>query len=124
MGATVKVMVKMPDGTPAAGARIQGVNHDAWSKEHKEWHGTAGPDGAYSWANMDTGALGDRYTFKANVADEKGGRYLGEVSERIRKDMELTIVLTKDPTAEPAGMSGDKMSAEKMSGGMSEEKNA
>jgi hypothetical protein len=68
MGAMVKVQVKMPDGSPAAGARIQGINHDAWSKEHKEWLGTAGPDGSYSWANMDTGTLGDRYTFTILLA--------------------------------------------------------
>jgi hypothetical protein len=107
MGANVKVQVKMPDGTPAAGARILGINHDAWSKEHKEWPGTAGPDGTFAWSNIDTGALGDRYTFRANATDGKGGRYLGEISERIRKDMELTITLAKDGGAEGAAV-GDE----------------
>lgn len=95
MGARVKVQVKMPDGSPASGARILRINHDAWSKDHKAWRGTAGADGAYSWADLDTGTLGDRYTFQANVDDGQGGRWLGEVSERIRKDMELTIVLAR-----------------------------
>jgi hypothetical protein len=108
MGAMVQVQVKMPDGSPAAGARIQGINHDAWSKEHKEWLGTAGPDGSYSWANMDTGTLGDRYTFTANASDDKGGQYLGEISERIRKDMELTIVLAKGIDGAAMSKSGGK----------------
>ncbi len=97
MGANVKVQVKLPDGRPAAGAQIHGVNHDAWSKAHQEWQGTTDDHGTHTWANMDTGTLGDRYTFSANHTDDQGGRWLGEVSERIRKDMEITIVLAKAP---------------------------
>jgi hypothetical protein len=97
MGAKVTVTVNLPDGTPAIGARILGVNHDAWSKAHREWMGTTGNDGKHSWANLDTGTLGDHYTFTANHVDPKGGRWLGEISERIRNDMEFTIVLAKSP---------------------------
>lgn len=85
----------MPDGTPAAGARIQGVNHDSWSKSHRDWLGTANAEGAHAWANMDTGTLGDRYTFTVNHIDPKGGKWQGEVSERIKKDTEFTVVLAK-----------------------------
>jgi hypothetical protein len=97
MGANVTVRVKLPDGTPAVGARVRGVNHDAWAKSQKDWLGTTDENGQHVWTNLDTGMLGDRYTIVAEQVDPKGGKLLGEVSERIKHDMEVTIVLAKSP---------------------------
>jgi hypothetical protein len=103
MGANVTVTVKMPDGTPVVGAQLEGINHDAWAKSHKEWKGTTDEKGQHIWSNLDTGTLGDRYTFKVDHTDPSGGKWLGEVSERIRHDMDITIVVAKsaDGSAAP-----------------------
>ena len=102
MGANVTVSVKMPDGTPVPGAQLQGVNHDAWSKAHKEWQGTTDQNGQHVWSNLDTGTLGDRYTFSVSHTAPDGGQWLGEVSERIKHDMEITIVLAPSKAAAAA----------------------
>lgn len=94
MGKTVTIVVKFPDGRPAVGARILGVNHDAWDKKHhEEWRATAEESGSHTFDSLDTGTLGDRYTFAATVVDHEGVRWAGEVSERVKRDLDLTIVL-------------------------------
>lgn len=94
MGKTVSVTVKFPNGRPAISARILGFNHDAWDKKHHgEWHATAEEGGSHTFDNLDSGTLGDRYTFEATIVDEEGVRWSGEVSERIKRDVDLTIVL-------------------------------
>jgi hypothetical protein len=91
----VTVQVKQPDGTIVSGARILAINHDAWSKQHREWHGTTDDSGEYVWPNMDTGTLGDRYTFTAVAEDGKNTRWAGESSHRIKGDTTITLTVTK-----------------------------
>lgn len=93
MGARLTIRVQLPDGTPVSGAQIDGVNHDAWSSEHREWPGTTNIDGGYTWPDIDTGTLGDRYTFHATGSDVRGNKWEGEVSVRISKDTDLVITL-------------------------------
>ena len=95
MGAKVTVQVTMGDGTPVAGARIRGVNHDAWSQKHREWAGTSDPTGKHTWESIDTGTLGDRCTFQAEYVDPKGMKWTGQASERIRNGMEIVLTLAK-----------------------------
>ena len=95
MGAKVTVEVRHADGTPVPGARIRGINHDAWAKSHKEWAGTADQSGKHTWENIDTGTLGDRYTFQVEHVDPKGMRWVGEESHRIKSDSEIVITLAK-----------------------------
>jgi hypothetical protein len=95
MGGKVTVQVRQPDGTKVPGARILAINHDAWSKQHREWHGTTDATGDYTWPSMDTGTLGDRYTFSAVLEDAKIGKWVGESSHRIKGDTVITLTLTK-----------------------------
>jgi hypothetical protein len=96
MGGKVNVEVRQTDGTAVPGARILAINHDAWSKQHKDWHGTTGTDGNYTFPNMDTGMLGDRYTFTAVFVDGKNVKWAGESSHRIKGDSTITLTLSKD----------------------------
>jgi hypothetical protein len=95
MGGKVTVQVQKPDGTKIPGARIVAVNHDAWAKQHKEWHGTTDASGVYTWPNIDTGLLGDRYTFSAAYEDGRDGKWAGESSHRIRKEALITLTVNK-----------------------------
>jgi hypothetical protein len=95
MGGKVVVQVRQADGTKVAGARIMAINHDAWSKQHREWHGTTDESGDYTWPNMDTGTFGDRYTFSAVLEDGKSGKWAGESSHRIKGDTTVTLTVTK-----------------------------
>ncbi|MCI4326030.1 MAG: hypothetical protein L3K16_00085 [Thermoplasmata archaeon] len=94
MGGKVVVQVRQADGSPVPGARLLAINHDAWSKAHKEWHGTTDTTGDYTWPNMDTGTLGDRYTFTAAFEDGKA-KWAGESSHRIKGDTTIVLTLTK-----------------------------
>jgi hypothetical protein len=96
MGGKVTVQVRQPDGEKVPGARILAINHDAWSKQHREWHGTTDSTGDYTWPNMDTGAFGDRYTFHAVLEDGKGSKWSGESSHRIKSDTTITLTVTKE----------------------------
>jgi hypothetical protein len=96
MGGKVTVQVRQTDGKNVPGARILAINHDAWSKQHKEWNGTTDTSGDYTWPNMDTGLLGDRYTFTAAFQDEKGNKWSGESSHRIKGDSMVTVTLHKE----------------------------
>jgi hypothetical protein len=96
MGGKVTVQVRHVDGTNVPGAKILAINHDAWSKQHKEWHGTTDSSGDYTWPNMDTGMLGDRYTFTAVLIDGKNVKWAGESSHRIKADTVVTLTVAKD----------------------------
>ncbi len=104
MGVSVTIRVLFPDGRPASGAQITGVNHDAWSKRHRNWSGSTDPKGVFAWENLDKGTRGDRYTFSVEHTDDAGGRWHGEVSERIRGPQELLVVLQR--RARPTGEEG------------------
>lgn len=93
MGARVTLMVLVPPGTPVEGADILAVNHDAWGSSHREWEGRSESDGTYTWDNMDTGTIGDRYTFQVTYVDPEGVAWSGATSERIRRRVDLKVVL-------------------------------
>jgi hypothetical protein len=95
MGVRVTIEAKLPDGTPVRGASILGINHDAWSAKHREWTGTTGEDGTYTWDNLDKGTLGDRYTFRIESLDPRGGRWTGSVSDRVTRPRRFTVVLSR-----------------------------
>ncbi len=95
MGVRVSIRVEYPDGRAVAGAEIVAVNHDAWSKRHQTWAGTSGTTGTFAWQNLDKGTRGDRYTFSVHHVDGAGVAWKGEVSERIRTNRDLLVVLRK-----------------------------
>jgi hypothetical protein len=101
MGGKVTIHVRQPDGSKIPGARILAINHDAWSKQHREWHGTTDESGDFTWPNMDTGMFGDRYTFAAAFEDAKSGAWAGEASHRIKGDTSITITLSKTNGVSP-----------------------
>lgn len=72
------------------------MNHNAWSSNQREWSGTSGPDGRYTWNNLDKGTLGDRYTFTVVSQDPRGGKWTGEVSDRITTSREYVVVLAHE----------------------------
>jgi hypothetical protein len=98
MAGRVTVMVRHPDGTRVSGARVLVINHDAWSKQHREWHGTTDRSGEYTWPDLDTGVRGDRYTFTAVAKDTNQRRWAGESSLQIRGD--TTVTLTVAPATD------------------------
>lgn len=93
MGARVTMRVELPGGEPARGAQIEGTNHDAWDPKHKSWPGTTGQDGTWTWTDMDTGTLGDRYTFGVSYTDPQGVEWAAEISQRISSSMTIPVVL-------------------------------
>ena len=95
MSGKVTVQVQKPDGTRVPGVKIVAINHNAWSPKHKEWHGTTDTLGTYTWPNMDTGLLGDRYTFSAALEENGDGRWTGESTHRIRHDTTITLTMRK-----------------------------
>jgi hypothetical protein len=44
---------------------------------------------------MDTGTLGDRYTFTAVLVDDKNVKWAGESSHRIKGDTNVVLTLSK-----------------------------
>ena len=103
MEANVRVRVRLPDGMPAAGASIWGVNHDAWLHAQRELRAVADPDGAYSFPTPATGQPGDRYTFRASYTDPEAREWIGEAYERLRDRRAFTIVLVEVPSASGSG---------------------
>jgi hypothetical protein len=95
MGGKVTVQVRQIDGTKMPGARVLAINHDAWTKRLREWHGITDAKGDYTWADLETGALGDRYTFTAVAKDTNDGRWAGESSQRVRGEMAITLTVTR-----------------------------
>lgn len=93
MGSRFTVKVVLPDGTPAPGAQIMGINNDAWSDKHREWPATAGLDGTHTWPSLDDGTMGDRYTFQVKHTDLQGRKWEAESSHRVKGEHTLTIVL-------------------------------
>lgn len=94
MGARVTLTVMIPPATPVEGAEILAVNHDSWSASHREWQGRTESDGSFTWNNMDTGTLGDRYTFHVDYTAPDGVTWAGSISERIRSPVSLKLVLS------------------------------
>lgn len=94
--ARVKVTVQFPDGTPVSGASITAFNEDSWTKSGREKKGTSGPDGTYTWSNLDAGfgGSGNNYSFRARFDDnEKKVKWLGYASDKIKEDMSIVITL-------------------------------
>ncbi len=96
MGVRLSIRVQLVDGTPVPGAQINGTNHDSWSKKHRSWPATTGPDGTYTWDSIDKGTLGDRYTFEVVSTDSKGVMWVGSASFRAKRDSELVVTLHKE----------------------------
>lgn len=101
MGAKVTIKVELPNGKPVPGAAITGTNHDAWSSKHSVWKASTNQEGLYEFADLDTGTLGDRYTFDVVSRDVAGGTWVGSASQRVSRPLTLTITLQKEPS--PAG---------------------
>lgn len=93
--AKATVRVRLGGGTPVAGDRISGVNHDAWSRRPEEWAGVSDTLGQHTWHGVGPGTPGDRFTFKADYVDPKGMKWTGEASERIRKETEIVLTLAQ-----------------------------
>ncbi len=92
MSARVTVQVKMPDGSAAAGSELAATNLYATDPRNREWKGSTGSDGRFTWARMDTGVLqSDMYRIKATYIDAEGVRWTGEVTDRIRRDVVVNI---------------------------------
>ena len=96
MGARVTINVLLPPNQPVEGAEITGINHDAWSASHRIWRGRTDVNGSFTWANIDTGTLGDRYTFKVAYTDPEGVSWSGSVSERINRPLTLKVTLSPE----------------------------
>jgi hypothetical protein len=90
MGATkLTILVKLPDGSPVSGARIEGLNRDTYYESAKQWYGTTNGDERYSWDHISTGVWGDKYDFYCRYVDNSGTEWKGELSDR--------ILTSKDP---------------------------
>lgn len=100
MGAKVTVKVSLPDGTPAENARLLGRNRNAWDKSVAEWHGVTGPGGTWTWANLDTGTVGDFYDIYAELVDEVGVKWAAKTSDRINSGREIQIRLAASYTGQ------------------------
>ncbi len=84
MGTTTYTLkVYFPDGTPANGVKITGINKDAWAESAKYWMGTTLFDGSLTWKHIDTGVNGDKYDFYCKYIDPNGVTWKGEASDRI-----------------------------------------
>lgn len=86
--AKYSIIVKFPDGVVASGARIEGINRDAWSRSGRFWYGTTKNDGIYTWEHIDTGVNGDKYDFYCKYLDTNGVEWKGEGSDRIFTSLE------------------------------------
>jgi hypothetical protein len=98
MGERVTVQVCHQDGSRVSGARILAINHDAWTKRFREWHGTTDLSGECTWPDLDTRTLGNRYTIMAVAKDINHGHWAGESSLEIKGD--TTVTLTVAPASE------------------------
>lgn len=84
MGTTLYTLkVFFPDGTPANGVKITGINRDSWTDSAKYWYGTTLPDGSHTWQHIDTGVNGDKYDFYCRYIDLNGVEWKGITSDRI-----------------------------------------
>lgn len=94
MSASIKVVVTLPDGNPAAGAKVSLYNESAVFNSVKDWHGITDKNGTCDWESMNTGAFGDIYLFKANWVDQKEDLiFSGEKRERVKRDITVKINL-------------------------------
>jgi hypothetical protein len=83
MGAKFSLKVVTQENKPVPGVHIIGTNQNAWSASAKYWYGTTDESGVYTWANIDTGASGDKYDFECRYVDNNATEWKGEASERI-----------------------------------------
>jgi hypothetical protein len=98
MGGRVTVQVRHLDGSRVSGARVLAINHDAWRTQYRELHGTTDRSGEFTWPDLDTRTLGNRYTFVAVAKDTNDGRWAGESSFPIKGD--TTVTLTVAPATD------------------------
>jgi hypothetical protein len=98
MSGRVTVQVRHLDGSKVSGARILAINHDAWSKRYRELYGTTDRSGDFTWPELDTRTLGDRYTFMVVAKDTNHGLWAGESSFQIKGD--TTVTLTVAPSTD------------------------
>ena len=93
MGARVRIVVCFPPSEPAVGAQVVGLNRSAWAGQEKMWRATTGHDGSYTWDNLDTGTLGDKWDFTAELTDKEGIDWMGFASERVKTPRTIPIPL-------------------------------
>ncbi|MGA8302245.1 MAG: hypothetical protein WA691_06110 [Thermoplasmata archaeon] len=98
MGGPVTVQVRHLDGSSVSGARVLAINHDAWSKRYRKWHGTTDRSGNCTWRNLGSRTLGNRFALMVVAKDTDGGRWAGEASLEI--EGETTVTLTVAPATE------------------------
>jgi hypothetical protein len=96
MGGRVTVQVRHLDGTRVSGARVLAINHDAWRKQCREWHGITGPSGECTCPDLDTWTLGNRFTFTAVAKDSNDGQWAGETSYQIKGDTTVTLTVAPE----------------------------
>lgn len=80
------------DGSPVIGAKLVAYNMSTWQEDIKKWLASTGTDGAYTFHSLDRG-FGDKYDFEVEYLSEDGILYLGEASDKIRKDMNVNIIV-------------------------------
>lgn len=91
MEASITLVVRLAGDTPAGGAQVRGINHDAVSEAHRDWAGTTDAQGRLTWPNVDLGPLGDRFTITARFVDATGEKWYAETSERIFSPTTITL---------------------------------
>ena len=93
MEAPVTLVVRLPGGTPATGAQVKGVNHDALSESRRDLVGTTDAQGTLTWPDVGIGPVGSRCTFSVRFVDETGEEWYTERTERIYGPTTLTVTL-------------------------------
>ncbi len=88
MGARFTLQVLLPSGKPAIGASITGHNQNAIDSGTVQWYGSTLEDGTFTWENIDTGFLGDKYDFHCRYLDQNSVEWFGNISERIKTSSE------------------------------------
>lgn len=84
MGVQFTLRVILPTEEPAVGADIVGYNRNAANPNMEQWNGSTLSDGTFTWGNIDTGTLGDKYDFYCRYLDSNSVEWVGNLSERIK----------------------------------------
>jgi len=105
MVARVTIAVHLPGKVPAAGAEILGRAKKALEIDKREWLGTTGDNGTFTWPDFETGRQGGFYEFKIIYVDDDGLAWHGSVSEWIAHSIVLTVTLNPGEGVEPLGIS-------------------
>jgi hypothetical protein len=93
MATRVTIVVKFPDGKPAVGAAIHGVDTNALSAGDRDWYGTTGADGSYTWTRANTGIAGNYHTYVVSFIDGEGIKWIGRASDRILTPVTISVTL-------------------------------